>query len=84
MNTQGYKSKRIKKANKAKLTHRRLARLERSMNVPLYFLTWEIDGKTKESNELYSEGVAKIEKRELEADGAKNVKIKSHKAVVKF
>jgi hypothetical protein len=49
----------------------------------LYYLRYTIDGKTKETNELVSLETAKMEKREFEAEGAKNVGIVPYRHVIK-
>jgi hypothetical protein len=40
-----------------------------------YYLTYEMNGVLNETTELYSRSQASIEKRILEEDGAKNVKV---------
>jgi hypothetical protein len=40
-----------------------------------FYLKYVIDGKNKETDELLSRPEAELEKKELEADGATNVRI---------
>ncbi len=40
-----------------------------------FYLRYTFNGKVKETDELLSKPEAELEKKELEADGAKNVKI---------
>lgn len=47
----------------------------------LYYLKYTMDGKQKETNELVSLDTARLEKREFEADGAKNVQIVPNRSV---
>lgn len=48
----------------------------------LYYLKYTMDGKQKETNELVSLDTARLEKREFEADGAKNVQIVPYRHVI--
>ena len=48
----------------------------------LYYLRYMIDGKQKETDELVSLATAQLEKREFEADGARNVKIVPYRHVI--
>lgn len=40
-----------------------------------FYLKYTFNGKNKETDELLSKAEADLEKKELEADGAKNVRI---------
>lgn len=40
-----------------------------------FYLKYVLDGKEKETDELLSKSDAELEKKEFEADGAKNVRI---------
>lgn len=40
-----------------------------------FYLKYTFDGKNKETDELLSKAEAELEKKELEADGATNVRI---------
>ena len=48
----------------------------------LYYLKYIMNGRQKETNELVSLETAKLEKREFEADGAKNVQIVPYRHVI--
>lgn len=48
----------------------------------LYYLRYTMDGKRKETNELVSHPTALLEKKEFEADGAKNVEIVKYRHVI--
>lgn len=45
------------------------------MSNSVYYLRYNMNGKTKETDELVSMDTAKLEKAEFEADGATNVRI---------
>lgn len=48
----------------------------------LYYIKYIMNGKKKETNELVSLDTARLEKREFEADGAKNVRIVPYRHVI--
>lgn len=48
----------------------------------LYYIRYRMDGKLKETDELVSLATATLEKREFEADGARNVEIVPYRHVI--